>query len=133
MAEKLFSYHIDNEEEAEAVRQLLDEHGIEHYSTPGSRWGFSQAAIWLQDPAQLESARQLVSDFQQDYARQARQHYQQQTGYRPDAPLGQRIVFLLRFWAQRPAAVTVAVAGLVLLFFVFYEFFSLLQTTPEKR
>ena len=65
MAKLLF--HLGNvpDEEAEAVRRLLDEHAIATYETRAGFWGLGVAAIWLRDEAQRERARALIDAYQQ--------------------------------------------------------------------
>lgn len=65
MAKLLF--HLGNvpDEEAEAVRRLLDEHEIATYETRAGFWGLGVAAIWLRDEAQQEQARALIDAYQQ--------------------------------------------------------------------
>ena len=64
------------DDEAQAVRRLLEENGIGYYETPGGRWGFSLAAIWLNDQAQLEKARSLLEEYQGRRAHAAKEEYE---------------------------------------------------------
>lgn len=65
------------EDEAQEVRALLEQHGIEYFETPGGRWGISLAAIWLRDESQLSQAKALIDDYQQARQRRAHQEYEQ--------------------------------------------------------
>jgi len=54
------------EDEVLELRQLLTDHAIDFYETDTGRWGTSVAALWLRDEAQLEQARRLIDDYQQE-------------------------------------------------------------------
>ncbi len=64
MAELLFKLNGVPDDEAEQVRDLLNEAGIDFYETSAGNWGVSLAAIWLPDRQQLEQARTLLDDYQ---------------------------------------------------------------------
>lgn len=78
MARILFRLRGVPHEEAEAVRQLLDENHIEHYETPPGNWGISMPAIWVKQDQQFEEARALLDQFQAEHSQQQRAHYQAQ-------------------------------------------------------
>ncbi len=65
VATLLFRLHNVPDEEADEVRGLLDDHGFDTYETRAGFWGLGVAAIWLHDDAQLESARQVIDQYQQ--------------------------------------------------------------------
>lgn len=73
MAELLFRLNGVPEDEAEDVRELLKEAGIEFYETSAGNWGVSLAAIWLADDQQLDRARRLIDDYQQQRQQAMRQ------------------------------------------------------------
>ena len=60
------------EDEADEVRGLLDDHGIQFYETPAGVFGMSMPAIWLPDDSQLLQARELLDSYQSDRVRLAR-------------------------------------------------------------
>ena len=60
------------EDEANDVRELLDEHNIEYYETPEGLFGMSMPAIWLPDKDQLELARSLLDEYQSERVSRAR-------------------------------------------------------------
>ena len=64
MSTLLFSLRGVPEDEAEDIRQLLDEHHIDYYETDAGNWGISMPALWLQQPDDLTRARQLLDDYQ---------------------------------------------------------------------
>jgi hypothetical protein len=78
MAKLLFSLRNVPDEEANGIRQLLDDNQIPYYETNAGNWGISTAGIWLNDGDDLPRARQLVDDFQQQYVAQQKRDYAQQ-------------------------------------------------------
>lgn len=52
------------EDEAEDVRALLAERGIDYYETSAGNWGVSLAAIWLRDESRLPEAREAIDRYQ---------------------------------------------------------------------
>ena len=78
MAKLVFKLKDVPEEEIDAVRRLLDEHGLEYYETHAGNWGISVAGIWLNDDDRHAEARELIDAFQEGHARQMRAAYQEQ-------------------------------------------------------
>ena len=64
MATLIFRLNGVEEEEAAAVRQLLQEHQLEFYETTAGNWGVSMAGIWLQHDADADAARSLIENLQ---------------------------------------------------------------------
>ena len=64
MSKLLFRLNGVDDDEANEVRQLLDDHNIPYYETHAGRWGLSVAAIWLIDEEDFEQARQLIEQYQ---------------------------------------------------------------------
>jgi len=75
MAAKLFKLRNVPDDEAEDIRQLLQEHGIEYYETAAGGWGISVPAIWIHDNSRLEEAAALIDGYQQERTRRARKEY----------------------------------------------------------
>jgi hypothetical protein len=63
------------DDEAEEVRELLDDNHIGYYETPPSRWGISMGGIWVRDADQAEHAKRLLDAYQAARARRARADY----------------------------------------------------------
>ena len=78
MAKLVFKLKDVPEEEINAVRRLLDDHGFEYYETHAGNWGISVAGIWVTDDKRRTEARELIDAFQQEHARQMRAAYQEQ-------------------------------------------------------
>lgn len=75
MSKLLFRLRQVPDDEAEEVRALLDEHGIETYETSAGNWGISMPALWLQDASRYNEARALLDQYQAERAARMRQAY----------------------------------------------------------
>lgn len=73
----LFRLNNVPDDEAEEVRALLTDNGIDFYETHAGNWGVSTAAIWLRDVSRLEEARALLAAYQADRANRVREEYLQ--------------------------------------------------------
>lgn len=73
----LFRLNNVPEDEAEEVRALLTENGIDFYETHAGNWGVSTAAIWLRDASRLAEARTLLDAYQAERSRRVREEYRQ--------------------------------------------------------
>lgn len=78
MAKLLFSLRNVPDDEADDVRALLDEHGIDYYETSAGRWGISFPGIWLHDDTRLKEARALIDDYEKKRADEQQALYQSQ-------------------------------------------------------
>ncbi len=74
MAKLLFKLNGVTEEEANFVRERLDEANIDYYETNQGRWGISLAAIWLKNEDDYTDARALLDKIQEDWLEEVRQH-----------------------------------------------------------
>ena len=103
-------------DEAEEVRQLLEEHEIAFFETTPGNWGISMPALWIQDEAQFERARLLIDDYQQQRTLRVREEYQR------DRELGQAPT-LWQALQESPlrVAVNLGLVGIVL--FISLRFF----------
>lgn len=81
----VFSLRNVPDDEADAVRALLQDNGIAFYETSGGRWGTAVPALWLEDKTELARARQLIDAYQTQRAAVQQEHYArlQQTGQAP--------------------------------------------------
>jgi len=76
MATLLLRLNDVPEDEAEDVRQLLTEKGLNFYETHAGFFGLGVAAIWLSDDNQLPLARAIVDEYQSHRAIVQREHYE---------------------------------------------------------
>ena len=76
MATQLFILRGVPDDEVEAIRALLTEQQIDFYETPAGSWGMSMPAMWVKDDSQVEQAKQLLEEYQQQRQHQAHAEYQ---------------------------------------------------------
>lgn len=72
MGSLLFKLSSVPQQEADAVRQLLDAADIAYYETSAGNWGVSLAAIWLVHPADQTRAQVLLDEYQVTLAERVR-------------------------------------------------------------
>jgi len=73
----LFRLRHVPDDEADDIRALLSDNGIDFYETSAGSWGISLPAIWLHDEAQLDKAKVLIDAYQQQRRKNARTQYEQ--------------------------------------------------------
>ena len=78
MAVLLFKLRFVPDDEAQDIRDLLANNEIDYYETSAGILGFSMPAIWLRNKSQLNQARQLIDDYQEQRTTQARTEYNDQ-------------------------------------------------------
>ena len=78
MATLLFKLRFVPDDEAQDIRELLEEHNIDYYETSAGILGISMPALWLKDDSQLETARSLIDDYQQQRQHRASEEYEKQ-------------------------------------------------------
>ncbi len=64
------------DDEAEEIRELLNNGGIDYYEVPASFLGVSPASLWLRDCNLLPEARALIDGYQFERASRARSEYE---------------------------------------------------------
>jgi len=79
MSKQIFRLRNVPDDEAEEIRLLLREHGIEFYETPGGNWGISMPALWLNDENEhrAEEAKALIEEYQEERAVRIRREYEE--------------------------------------------------------
>jgi len=77
MSVQLFRLKNVSDDEANDIRDLLVKNNIDHYETPPGNWGISMPAIWLNDDDQLEEAKLLIDEYQQQRQARMRNEYEQ--------------------------------------------------------
>ena len=78
MSKQIFRLRNVPDDEAEEIRLLLREHGIEFYETPGGNWGISMPALWLNDENEhrAEEAKGLIEQYQEERTVRIRREYE---------------------------------------------------------
>ena len=71
----LFRLRNVPEDEAEDIREILNNNNLEFYETSAGNWGISTAAIWLKNREQLEIAKELIEKYQTERGISQRQTY----------------------------------------------------------
>ncbi|NND60601.1 MAG: hypothetical protein HKN49_10065 [Gammaproteobacteria bacterium] len=72
MSVRIFNLRHVPDDEADDIRALLDDNGIDYYETPDGLWGISAGAFWLRDAAQKDRAKALIDAYQETRAASAR-------------------------------------------------------------
>ena len=111
MPVRLYSLRYVPDDEALELRELLEEHGIDFYETQASNWGISAGAFWLRSEEQLDQAKQLIEDYQQQRAKVARENYE--TLKRE----GRQITFVDNF-RQKPLQLILYIAAILFILYV---------------
>ena len=125
MAKRLFFFAIDDSTEPEYFGKILDEHNIEHYIVPGSAFGFSKPAFWVKNDEDFPKAQTLFKQHEEEFARLAREKYQKETGYNPNANRNEKFIFWINYLKARPFNVLGAIAGLGLIIWYFSSFINM--------
>ena len=71
----LFNLRDVPEDEADEVRELLTTQNIDFYETSAGNWGMSMPALWLRNDADLEKARYVLNNYQQQRFLTSRENY----------------------------------------------------------
>ena len=66
MSTLIFRLRHVPEDEAQAIRELLDEQNIDWYETNAGNWGIAMPGIWVEDNEQAPQARYLIGQYQQE-------------------------------------------------------------------
>lgn len=75
MSKLLFKLRNVPEDEAEEVRELLNEHQIDFYETSAGNWGLSMPALWVHEESQYQRARELLDTYQAERRVRVRAEY----------------------------------------------------------
>ena len=76
LAKLLFPLRNVPDDEAQQVRDLLNEKQFDWYETSAGNWGISLPALWLKDDSRWEEARTCIDEFQEQLGEDARREYQ---------------------------------------------------------
>lgn len=64
------------EDEAQAVRSLLDSHNIEWFETTAGNWGIAMPGLWVTDDESAILARNLIEAYQKERTDSMQSYYQ---------------------------------------------------------
>src|SRR5690625_30596 len=76
MCRLIFRLRNVPEDEADEVRDLLEQHHIDFYETSAGNWGISMPGLWVRDDSQYDAARRLLDAYQQERAERLRAEYE---------------------------------------------------------
>ena len=76
MAKLLLNLRNVPDDEADDVRELLDENGIAWYETKPGPWRISVGGIWISEDAAVVEAKRLMAEYQQARGARARAEYE---------------------------------------------------------
>lgn len=119
MAKLVFRLNEVPLEEADRVREILMEAGIDFYETEAGRWGFSVAGIWLKDDSEFDRSRMLIEEFQQKHVQRMRAEYADKRAQ------GETETFLSRLWHMPLQVLFLAAFVAAVLYFSLMPFLSL--------
>lgn len=63
-------------DEAQDIRELLEDNDIAYFETSAGNWGISLPAIWVHESASFEFARQLIDKYQLERSERLRREYE---------------------------------------------------------
>ncbi len=92
MSALIFRLRHVPDDEAEAIRNLLDQSAIDWYETTAGNWGISMPGIWGNDDEHAGPARELIEQYQRERAITQRELHDQRIQQGQDVKLVQRIV-----------------------------------------
>ncbi|MDH3670093.1 MAG: DUF6164 family protein [Gammaproteobacteria bacterium] len=75
MARKVYDTNQASSEEISDILALLQRHAISHYETPKGVFGLSLGAIWVENDADYDTARQIIEEYDKAHALRVRQQY----------------------------------------------------------
>lgn len=111
MARLLFPLRYVPEDEAEAVRRLLDEHGFDWYETSAGNWGISMPGLWLADETQFDDAQSCLNSFQETLTQDA------QDNLAKARAAGEHDTLLKRL-RRNPLGIVLGLAGIALILYI---------------
>lgn len=83
--------HVPNDE-AEAIRNLLNEHGVDWYETSAGNWGIAMPGLWATDDEQIDKARALIEQYQEEHSAAQRELHERQRQLGQGPTLMQRLI-----------------------------------------
>ena len=125
MAKRLFSCSSTDIDEIEYFSTLMEENNIDCYDVPGSSFGLSKPSLWIRNDEDYARAKALFHEHEAEYAEQARERYQQETGYNPDASNKEKWDFFLKNLYNKRGTLPFVFLGFVIIYWYFDSIFSL--------
>ena len=77
MATQLVKLRNVPADELEEIYALMEAHEIDVYETSAGNWGISMPALWLRNDAQLEEAKVLLKQYEEERFSRMRSEYEE--------------------------------------------------------
>ena len=122
MAKRLFSCAASATEELDYFSEIMEQNNIEYYTVPGTAFGLSKPSLWITHKEDYDKAKELFKSHEETYAKIAREKYQKETGYNPDADKDEKRKFLLQHLYKRRAMIPWIVLGFVFMYWYLSKF-----------
>lgn len=106
MAKLLIKLNSAPVDEVAEIYDLLESNHIDFYETDSGRWGISVAGFWLRDESQLQQAKQLLDDYQQQRSDRVREEYRNNQDN------------FLRRLLRQPAMVFIYLLAILVIFYI---------------
>jgi Family of unknown function (DUF6164) len=126
MTRRVYDLADASAQEVEEVLEVLSEHDIAHYQTPGGIFGLAPGAIWVSNDADYEEARKLIEAHDQARAQRVRAQYAERAAVSGHGPLGATLLNVRRLVTEHPLQALLYAAVLVLLIAFHVLFFKAL-------
>ena len=122
MPKRLFYCAESATEEIDYFSEVMEKNNIECYSVPGTAFGLSKPSLWITNKEDYSKAKELFKSHEEAYAKLAREQYQQETGYNPDADKKEKRQFLLQHLYKKRALIPWIVLGFVFSYWYLSKF-----------
>ena len=110
MAKLIFKLKSVPQDEADDIKNLLNENKIDFYESPPGNWGISVHALWLNDETLYLKAKKLIDEYELKRSQLTRQEKQQKID------IGEYETFFQRLLTQ-PVQFVILLA---IIFFILY-------------
>lgn len=125
MSALLFKLRQVPEDEAEAVRALLNANDIEWYETNAGNWGISMPGIWSNNQQQVAHARTLIEQYQQERTIAQREEYEKQK------QLGQQVTLIQRLLQHPLKSLAIVLFCAFILFVSIHPFLQMVGYSQQ--
>ena len=125
MAKRLFSCSSTEIDEIYYFTEIMEENNIECYDVPGISFGLTKPSLWIRNDDDYPKAKQLFHENEAKYAEHAREKYQQETGYNPNADGKEQWQFFLKNLKEKRGTLPFVFLGFVIVYWYFDSIFGL--------
>ena len=125
MAKRLFSCSSNEIDEIDYFTEVMDENNIDCYDVPGTSFGLTKPSLWIRHDEDYPRAKQLFHEHEKAYAEHARERYQQETGYNPNAEGKDQWLFFLKNLKEKRGTLPFIFLGFVIIYWYFDSIFGL--------